>query len=47
MSIEIISTFEENYFKKFSFFIKFIKKNIESIDNLVDEILFRIQNSFM
>ena len=39
MSIEIVSTSEENYFKKFSFFTKFVKKNIELIDDFVDEIL--------
>ena len=45
--IEIVSTSEENYFKKFSFFTKFIKKNIESIDDFVDKILFWIQHSFV
>ena len=45
--IEIVSTFEENCFKKFSFFIKLVKKSIKSINDLVDEILFRMQNSFV
>ena len=47
MLIEIVLTFEENCFKKFSFLTKFVKKNIELIDNLVDEILFRMQNSLV
>ena len=46
-SIEIILTFEENYFKKFSFFMKLVKKNIKSINDFVDEILFQMQNLFM
>ena len=46
-SIEIILTFKENCFKKFSFFTKLIRKNIELIDDFVDEILLRMQNSLM
>ena len=46
-SIKIVSTFEKNYFKKLSFFMKFVKKNFKSIDDFVDEILFRMQNSLM
>ena len=46
-SIKIILTFEEDYFKKFSFFTKFVKENIKSIDDFVDEILFRMQNSLV
>ena len=46
-SVEIVSTFEKNCFKKFSFFTKFVKKDIESIDDFVDKILFRMQNSFV
>ena len=38
-SVEIVSTLKKNYFKKFSFFMKFVKKNIESIDDFVNEIL--------
>ena len=47
MLIKIISTSEENCFKKLSFFTKFVKKNIESIDDFIDEILFRMQNSLV
>ena len=47
MSIEIISTSEKNCFKKLSFFTKLIRKNIESINDFIDEILFRMQNSFI
>ena len=47
MSIEIVSTSEENCFKKFSFFMKFIDENIKLIDDFVNEILFRMQNSFV
>ena len=46
-SIEIVSTFKEDYFKKLSFFMKLVKKNIESIDDFVDEILFQMQHSFV
>ena len=46
-SIKIVSTFEENYFKKLSFLTKFVKENIKSIDNLINEILFRMQNSLV
>ena len=41
-SIEIVLTFEEDRFKKLSFFTKFVKKNIELIDDFIDEILLRI-----
>ena len=40
MSIEIVLTSEENCFKRFSFFTKFVKKDIELINDFVDEILF-------
>ena len=46
-SVEIVLTFKENYFKKFLFFIRFVKKNIESINDFVNEILFRMQNSLV
>ena len=45
--IEVVSTSEENCFKKFSFFTKFVDENIELIDDFVDKILFRMQNSFV
>ena len=47
MSVEIVLTPEKNCFKKFSFFTKLVKENIESIDDLVDEILLRMQNSLV
>ena len=47
MSIKIVSTFEENCFKKFSFLTKFVKKNIKLIDDFIDEILLQMQNSFV
>ena len=43
-SIEIVLTFEKDCFKKFSFLTKFVKENIESINDFVDEILFQMQN---
>ena len=46
-SVEIVLMSEENCFKKLSFFIKFVKKNIELIDDFIDEILLRMQNSLM
>ena len=47
MLIEIVLTSEENHFKKLSFFTKLVKKNIKSIDDFVDEILLRMQNSLV
>ena len=47
MLIKIILTSEEDYFKKFLFFTKFVDKNIELIDDFIDEILFQMQNSFV
>ena len=47
MLIEVVSTSEKNYFKRFLFFTKLVKKNIESIDDFVNEILFRMQNSLV
>ena len=46
-SIEVVSTFEENYFKEFSFSTKFIIESIEVINDFVDEMMFRMQNSFV
>ena len=46
-SVEVVSTFKENCFKRFSFLIKFVKENIESIDDFINEILLQMQNSFM
>ena len=45
--IEIVSTFEKDCFKRFSFLTKLVRKNIESIDDFVDEILLQMQNSLI
>ena len=45
--IEIVSTSEKSCFKKFLFFTKFVDESIESIDNFIDEILFRMQYSLV
>ena len=46
-SVEIVSTFEKGCFKRLLFFTKLVRKDIESIDDFVDEILFRMQNSLV
>ena len=46
-SVEIVSTSEKDYFKRFSFFTKLVRESIKLIDDFINEILLRMQNSLV